>query len=89
MEKQISPQSQVISVDISYYPLNAAYKPPIKDFIKRIKAYENLNVCTNTMSTQVFGEYKEVMSALTYEIGKSFDMPHSIFVLKIINADLR
>ncbi len=89
MEKQISQQSQVISVEISYYPLNEAYKPPIKDFIGRMKSYENLNVRTNTMSTQVFGGFRDVMSALTNEIGKSFELPHSIFVLKIINADLR
>jgi uncharacterized protein YqgV (UPF0045/DUF77 family) len=89
MENQNNQQPQIISVEISYYPLNEAYKPPIKDFISRMKSYENINVRTNTMSTQVFGEYKEVMSALTNEINKSFDLPHSIFVLKIINADLR
>jgi uncharacterized protein YqgV (UPF0045/DUF77 family) len=89
MEKQILQKSQTISVEISYYPLNEAYKPPIKDFILRMKSYENLSIRTNTMSTQVFGEYQEVMGALTNEIQKSFDLPHSIFVLKIINADLR
>jgi len=89
MEKKFSQQSQTISVEISYYPLNEAYKPPINDFISRMKSYENLNVRTNTMSTQVFGEYQEVMGALTNEIQKSFDLPHSIFVVKIINADLR
>ncbi len=41
------------------------------------------------MSTQVFGEYFEVMNALTKEIHKSFELPHSVFVLKIINADLK
>jgi uncharacterized protein YqgV (UPF0045/DUF77 family) len=76
------------SVEISYYPLNVEYIPPIKDFIERMNTYERLRVKTNGMSTQVFGEYAEVMSALTTEIGKSFELPHSVFVLKIINADL-
>jgi len=40
------------------------------------------------MSTQVFGEYKSVMNILTVEIEKSFQLPHSVFALKIINADL-
>lgn len=76
------------SVDISYYPLNVEYIPPIKDFIKRLNAYESLKVQTNGMSTQVFGQYADVMNALTREIEKSFELPHSVFVLKIINADL-
>lgn len=76
------------SVEISYYPLNVEYIPPIKDFIARMNAYENLRVKTNGMSTQVFGEYADVMKALTTEIEKSFKVPHSVFVMKIINADL-
>lgn len=77
-----------ISVEISYYPLKVEYIPHIKDFIHRMKSHEKLVVNTNTMSTQVFGEYADVMQALTGEIYKSFELPHSIFVLKIINADL-
>ena len=76
------------SVEVSYYPLNVEYIPPIKDFIARINKYEELRVQTNGMSTQVFGEYADVMNALTTEMGKSFELPHSVFVLKIINADL-
>ncbi len=77
------------SVEISYYPLNEEYIPPILDFIKRLNEYEALTVQTNGMSTQVFGEYFEIMNALTKEIHKSFELPHSVFVLKIINADLK
>lgn len=89
MELSDKKPSRIISVEISYYPLNEEYKIPIKDFIERMKSYEILNVRTNTMSTQIFGEYHDVMNALTAEINKSFDLPNSVFVLKIINADLR
>jgi len=75
------------SVEISYYPLNKEFVPHIKDFIERIKQYPDIAVRTNSMSTQVFGEYKDVMNALTNEIEKSFSLPYSVFVLKIINAD--
>jgi uncharacterized protein YqgV (UPF0045/DUF77 family) len=75
------------SVEISYYPLNKEFIPYIKDFIERMKRYTEIAVRTNSMSTQVFGEYKNVMNALTNEIEKSFSLPHSVFVLKIINAD--
>ena len=77
-----------VSIDISYYPLKVEYIPPIKDFIARLNRHESLVVQTNGMSSQVFGEYFEVMKILTDEIYKSFELPHSVFVLKVINADL-
>ena len=77
-----------ISVEVSYYPLNHEYIPPIKDFIERLNSYPELSTNTNGMSTQVFGEYFDVMQALTNEIHKSFELPHSVFVMKVINADL-
>lgn len=77
-----------VSVEISYYPLHDEYIPPIKDFIERINQNKKLLAKTNGMSTQVFGEYEEVMSSLTKEIKASFELPHSVFILKIINADL-
>ncbi len=76
------------SVEISYYPLNVEFIPPIKDFIDRLHQYKSLTVKTNGMSTQVFGEYDDVMGAVTAEIKKSFEIPHSVFILKVINADL-
>lgn len=77
------------SIDISYYPLKEEFIPPIKEFIDRLNKYENIIVKTNGISTQVFGSYFEVMEILTKEIHKSFELPHSVFVLKIINADLQ
>jgi len=77
------------SVEISYYPLKVEYISPIKNFIERLNTYQNLVVKTSGISTHIFGDYFEVMQALTKEIHKSFELPHSIFVLKIINADLQ
>ncbi len=76
------------SAEISYYPLNQEFVPPIREFIDRINTYEGITAITNGMSTQVFGDYDNLMDALTKEIGQSFNHPHSVFVLKIINADL-
>jgi uncharacterized protein YqgV (UPF0045/DUF77 family) len=78
-----------ISVDISYYPLKEEFIPPIKNFILRVNQYPDIDVVTNGMSTQVFGSYDLVMKALTTEIKKSFEIPHSVFILKIVNADLQ
>lgn len=78
-----------VSVEVSYYPLKVEYIPHIKDFIQRLNQYSEISVETNNMSTQVFGEYFNVMKILTDEIHQSFSLPHSIFVMKIINADLK
>lgn len=77
------------SVDISYYPLVDEFIPPIKGFIERLNTNSAIAVVTNGMSTQVFGEYRTVMDAITVEIENSFELPHSVFILKIINADLQ
>lgn len=63
--------------------------PSILGFVNRLKSYKNIAVESGSMSTQVFGEYDELMAILTKEIKKSMDIPHSIFILKIINSDLQ
>ena len=77
------------SIEISYYPLTDAYMKPIGDFIDRLNTYSSLVIKTSGMSTQVFGEYDDVMGAISAEIKKSFELPHSVFVMKVINADLQ
>lgn len=79
----------IVSVDISYYPLKEEFIPPIKGFIQKLNDSTEIEVETNGMSTQVFGEYDVVMKAITQEIKNTFSLPHSIFILKIINADLQ
>jgi len=78
----------IVSVDVSYYPLHAEYLDPIRDFIYRINQYKNLKCKTNGMSTQIFGDYDYVMDAVKTEIKASFNLPHSVFVMKVINAGL-
>lgn len=78
-----------VAVDISLYPLADDWLDPIKDVIERLNAYESLNVTTNPMSTQVRGEYAEVMQALTKEIGRTFEeTPKAVFAMRILNNPL-
>lgn len=77
-----------ISVEISYYPLNEAYKRPILAFIESLKENPGLVVRTNTMATQVFGDYEQVMDTLKHCMKRAFELPHSVFVMKMVNADL-
>jgi uncharacterized protein YqgV (UPF0045/DUF77 family) len=75
-----------VAVDISLYPLDADFIPPIKDVIERLNGYPDLQVVTNPMSTQVRGEYEQVMAALTREIGTTFErVPKAVFAIRILN----
>lgn len=74
-----------IAVEISMYPLAEEYLPAIQSFIDRVRSNEKLQVLTNTMSTQVFGELDEVFATLQREIKASFaDGPRAVFVTKFL-----
>ena len=78
-----------ISVEISKYPLADDYIPAIKSFIDRLNQLEGLTIVTNTMSTQVFGDYDLVMDTLKEEMRLSWkQFGKSIFVCKFIGTNL-
>jgi uncharacterized protein YqgV (UPF0045/DUF77 family) len=78
-----------IAADISLYPLDADFIPPIKDVIARFNERDGLEVWTNGMSTQLVGEYDDVMNALRDEIGTTFEqLPKAVFAIKILNNPL-
>jgi uncharacterized protein YqgV (UPF0045/DUF77 family) len=75
-----------IAVDISLYPLDADFIPPIDDVIERLNSHSGLEVVTNPMSTQVRGDYDVVMSAVQQEVKTSFErVPKAVFAIKILN----
>ncbi|HXQ64865.1 MAG TPA: YkoF family thiamine/hydroxymethylpyrimidine-binding protein [Steroidobacteraceae bacterium] len=76
-----------IAVDISLYPLNADYVPPIKDFIERIGRHPGLTLEYNSMSTQLRGEFEAVFAALRVEVRESFAQPdRTVFVIKMLGG---
>lgn len=75
-----------VAVDISLYPLDADFIPPIKDVIERLNQHTDIEVVTNPMATQLRGEYETVMDALKKEIGVTFEqLPKAVFAIKILN----
>ena len=75
-----------VAVDISLYPLDADFIPPIKDVIDRLNEHDGLEVLTNAMSTQLVGDFDIVMDALRKELGTSFEqLPKAVFVMKMFN----
>tara|TARA_B100001109_G_scaffold80231_1_gene65607 strand:- start:261 stop:506 length:246 start_codon:yes stop_codon:yes gene_type:complete len=79
-----------IAVDISLYPLDNNFIPPIKDFIKRLQENKSIVVVTNPMSTQVRGEYETVMSIIQKEIKKTFlESSKAVFAIKVLNNPMK
>ncbi|PKH90591.1 MULTISPECIES: hypothetical protein [unclassified Pseudoalteromonas] len=78
-----------LSVEISKYPLHQDYIPFIQGFIDRLNEYDDLKVITNTLSTQIFGDYDLVMQVLSTEIKRSYEeFGKAIFVCKFLSGDL-
>jgi uncharacterized protein YqgV (UPF0045/DUF77 family) len=74
-----------IAVEISLYPLDRDFVPPIQDFIDRLNADPLLKVVTNSMSTQVFGAYDDVLPALQREMRVTMARePKAVFVMKVL-----
>jgi uncharacterized protein YqgV (UPF0045/DUF77 family) len=75
------------AVEISLYPLDADYVPPIKDFIARLNGYPGLSVVTNAMSTQVAGEHDVLFAALAAETRRTFAAERrAVFVMKVLGG---
>lgn len=75
-----------VAVDVSLYPLADDFIPAIDDVIERLNAHGSLEILTNALSTQIRGEYDEVMAVLSREIRTTFETtPKAVFAIKILN----
>jgi uncharacterized protein YqgV (UPF0045/DUF77 family) len=76
-----------VAVELSLYPLTGDFVPPILDFIERLKSRPGLSVVTNSMSTQVSGDYEPVFEALRAEIRASLSGRHrAVLVMKVLGG---
>jgi uncharacterized protein YqgV (UPF0045/DUF77 family) len=74
-----------IGVEISMYPLTAEFIPPIEDFIERLNRDRRFKVLTNSMSTQIFGRYEDILDTLTRELRVTFEAAgKTVFVMKVL-----
>ncbi|MBA3987637.1 MAG: hypothetical protein C0463_00715 [Idiomarina sp.] len=79
-----------LSAEISLYPLASEYRSVIQGFVDRLASYDDIRVNTNTMSTQIFGDFRRVMQVLTDELEVLYQQaPSQVLVCKFINRDLR
>ena len=76
-----------ISVELTLTPLHDDYEPAIIYFIKKLRA-SNLKVLENPLSTQVYGDYDEVMQLITTEIKEAFELiERGLLYMKIVKSD--
>jgi len=79
-----------LSVDISLYPLRDEFIPPIDAFIADLNEDPAVEVLTNSMATQLWGDYDAVMALLNKAIKTSFKRyGKQIFVAKFLLGDTR
>ncbi len=79
----------IITADISMYPLDHDYKPPIRQFIKSLRTFDGLELITNQLSTQIRGEIDLVNGAINECMKKSMQGEmRVVFIVRYLNADL-
>lgn len=78
-----------VSLEITMYPLTDGYKPAVRTFLSKLNSYKDLEIVTNGMSTQVFGEFDNVMEAYTAALKPSLEEGTPVAVVsKIMNSHL-
>ncbi len=76
------------AIEISLYPLESEFIPPIQDFIDRLNTYPEIRITTNAMSTQIAGEHARLFEILGKETAASFRQAgRKVFVMKILGGE--
>lgn len=76
-----------ISVELTLMPLEDYYRTHIVNFITRLRN-SNFHVEENALSTQIYGEYDEVMLFINNELKQSFEASNAIIAnMKIVKSD--
>ncbi len=76
-----------ISVELTFSPLQDDFEKPIIRFIKKLRA-SGLIVQENPLSTQVYGDYAEVMGVLNTEIEEALELvERGLLYMKIVKSD--
>jgi uncharacterized protein YqgV (UPF0045/DUF77 family) len=78
-----------VAVDISLYPLQEDFEPPILEFINHLRQVAGIAVHTNELTTQISGEYTLVMNTLRDAMEHTFQQGGTYsFVIKVLNVEI-
>ena len=76
-----------ISVELTLTPLKSSYVITIKQFIQNLRK-TGFTVIENPLSTQLYGEYDQVMSSLLPLIKSTFKQEDAVMLnLKLVKGD--
>ena len=76
-----------VSVELTFTPLQDSFEEPVVEFIKSLRS-SGLTVMENPLSTQVYGDYDQVMGVLNQEIKKAFKgIDHGLLHMKLVKSD--
>lgn len=76
-----------ISAELTFSPLQDDFEVHIISFIKKLRI-SGLTILENPLSTQVFGEYNNVMDVLQTEIEIAFElMDKGLLHMKLVKSD--
>jgi len=80
----------MITLDISYYTFTKEFLEQVQSFIDELNTFTKIEVLTNAVSTQVYGEFDDVMTAFQSTLKNHFQMfDNNVVVVKILNCDAR
>ena len=76
-----------ISVELTLTPLKLDYVKTIKHFIKSLRNTE-FKLIENPLSTQLYGDYDQVMSSLLPLVKSTFEQEDAVMLhLKLVKGD--
>jgi uncharacterized protein YqgV (UPF0045/DUF77 family) len=76
-----------ISVDLTLSPLQNDYEAHVINFIKALRA-SKFTVLENPLSTQIYGNYDELMAFLNKAIKTSFEGTDiAVLTMKVVKTD--
>jgi uncharacterized protein YqgV (UPF0045/DUF77 family) len=76
------------TIEISMYPLTEKYEENVIAFIEKVKQNNRIRVEVNGLSTQLFGDYDDLMKTLTTDIRQSLQDGKAVFIMKIGAGEL-
>ena len=77
-----------LTAELSLYPLRNEFRPVIKRYLAELQRNPNVRVQTNAVSTQLFGDYNEVMALIQEATRTIFDMDGgAVLNAKFLNTD--
>jgi uncharacterized protein YqgV (UPF0045/DUF77 family) len=78
-----------LTAELSLYPLQEDYISIIQAFIETLRLYEDIEIVTNAMSTQICGDYDRVFSLVKNELKSSYQrFGKQVLVCKFIVGEL-